>query len=255
MNVVPFSFESHSVRAIVDESGEPIFVAVDVCACLDIANARDAVAGLDEDEKGVATIDTPGGPQKMAVINEPGLYSLVLRSRKPEAKAFKRWITHEVLPSLRKTGGYTVASAPAKPGRCLPPVASEYRAALAIAKLSGLKGNQAILAAAQAVRRLTGTDCLALVGATHLVAENQNRALTPTEIGQILGGLSGKRVNALLAGQGLQARSDAGAWEPTRDGAAFAVLLDTGKRHGNGAPVQQLKWTEDVVPLLRSVVQ
>lgn len=91
---------------VVDVNGEPWFVAKDVCECLDIGNSRDAVAALDEDEKGVDSIDTPGGAQEMSIISEAGLYSLILRSRKPEAKAFKRWITHEVLPSIRKTGGY-----------------------------------------------------------------------------------------------------------------------------------------------------
>lgn len=91
---------------MVDVNGEPWFVAKDVCECLDIGNSRDAVAALDEDEKGVDSIDTPGGAQEMSIISEAGLYSLILRSRKPEAKAFKRWITHEVLPAIRKTGGY-----------------------------------------------------------------------------------------------------------------------------------------------------
>ena len=64
------------------------------------------ISNLDDDEKGVITSDTLGGKQEMSTINEPGLYSLILRSRKPEAKAFKRWITHEVIPTIRKTGGY-----------------------------------------------------------------------------------------------------------------------------------------------------
>ena len=64
---------------------------------------------VDDDEKGVGSIDTPGGPQEMSTVNEPGLYSLVLRSRKPEAKEFKRWLTHEVLPQIRKTGRYSLA--------------------------------------------------------------------------------------------------------------------------------------------------
>ena len=101
-------FENSEFGAVrvVDVNGEPWFVAKDVCECLDIGNSRDAVAALDEDEKGVDSIDTPGGAQEMSIISEPGLYSLILRSRKPEAKAFKRWITHEVLPAIRKTGGY-----------------------------------------------------------------------------------------------------------------------------------------------------
>lgn len=86
---------------------EPWFVAADVCKALDIINSRDAVARLDDDEKNtvVLTDGIPGNPNK-TVVNEPGLYTLVLGSRKPEAKAFKRWITHDVIPSIRKNGGY-----------------------------------------------------------------------------------------------------------------------------------------------------
>lgn len=77
--------------------------------CLEIGNSRDAVASLDDDEKGVGIIDTPGGKQEMSIVSEPGLYSLILRSRKPEAKAFKRWVTHDILPSIRRSGGYVMA--------------------------------------------------------------------------------------------------------------------------------------------------
>ena len=86
---------------------EPWFVAADVCKALDIINSRDAVARLDDDERNtvVLTDGIPGNPNK-TVVNEPGLYTLVLGSRKPEAKAFKRWITHDVIPSIRKNGGY-----------------------------------------------------------------------------------------------------------------------------------------------------
>lgn len=87
----------------------PQFVAKDVCDALGINNPRQALTRLDADEKGVISSDTPGGVQKLLTINEYGLYSLVLSSRKPEAKAFKRWVTHEVLPSIRKTGGYMAA--------------------------------------------------------------------------------------------------------------------------------------------------
>lgn len=91
---------------VTTKNGEPWFVAADVCRALGIGNPRMATARLDDDEKGVISTDTPGGQQKMNVVNEPGLYALVLGSRKPEAKAFKRWITHEVIPSIRKSGGY-----------------------------------------------------------------------------------------------------------------------------------------------------
>ena len=87
-------------------NGEPWFVAADVCKALELGNPSMTVERLDDDEKGISTIDTLGGKQRMAIINEPGLYSLVITSRKPEAKAFKRWVTHEVIPSIRRTGGY-----------------------------------------------------------------------------------------------------------------------------------------------------
>ena len=106
------TFESDqfgTVRAIRDENGEPMFVAKDVCAILELKNPRSTLALLDEDEKGVHIVDTPGGEQQMTIVTEPGFYKLVMRSRKPEAKTFQRWVTHEVLPALRRDGGYMVA--------------------------------------------------------------------------------------------------------------------------------------------------
>lgn len=99
------------LRAIQDESGEPWFVAKDVCDALCLGRQHDSTRYLDADEKGEGLVDTPSGRQTMVVINEPGFYKLVLKSRKPEAKAFQRWVTHEVLPSIRKKGGY-IAAAP-----------------------------------------------------------------------------------------------------------------------------------------------
>ena len=105
-NIIPFGFESFAIRVIPDELGNPWFVAADVCDALTIGNNRDAISRLDDDEKGVVTTDTLGGPQELAVINESGLYSLILTSRKPEAKKLKKWVTSEVLPAIRKTGRY-----------------------------------------------------------------------------------------------------------------------------------------------------
>jgi prophage antirepressor-like protein len=85
------------------------FVAADVCKVLGISKYRDAVARLDDDERGSLVVDTLGGPQKKAAINESGLYSLIFASRKPDAKDFRRWVTHEVLPAIRMTGRYEVA--------------------------------------------------------------------------------------------------------------------------------------------------
>lgn len=100
-----------TLRAIM-KGGEPWFVAADVCRALEIGNPSQALARLDDDEKITTLISNEGaasGKSSMAFVNEPGLYALVLGSRKPEAKAFKRWITHVVIPAIRKHGGYLTA--------------------------------------------------------------------------------------------------------------------------------------------------
>ena len=92
---------------------EPWFVAVDVCRALEIGNSSQAISRLDADEKMITLISNEGnkrGNPNMTVVNEPGLYTLILSSRKPEAKAFKRWITHDVIPMIRKTGCYMTDS-------------------------------------------------------------------------------------------------------------------------------------------------
>ena len=101
--------EFGQIRALVDSQGAPAFVAKDVCLALGIGKYRDAVSTIDDDERGSVLVDTPGGRQQMTTVTEPGFYKLVMRSRKPEAKAFQRWVTHEVLPALRRDGGYMVA--------------------------------------------------------------------------------------------------------------------------------------------------
>lgn len=111
--LVPFEFPAtgQPVRTVTMD-GQPWFVAADVCAVLGIGRPQDSVRYLDEDERGRCSVDTPSGEQQMLIVNEPGLYSLILRSRKSEAKAFKRWITHEVLPMIRQTGSYGTAAIP-----------------------------------------------------------------------------------------------------------------------------------------------
>lgn len=98
-----FAYQDKRLR-VVNECGEPWFVARDVCEILGIDTSQ--TRRLDDDEKGMRSIQTLGGEQLMVCVNEPGLYNLILGSRKPEARAFKRWITHEVIPSIRKYGIY-----------------------------------------------------------------------------------------------------------------------------------------------------
>ena len=108
-NVKLFEKEEFGKVRVVMREGEPWFVAKNVCECLELGNVTEALRGLDDDEKvqlETNIINPEVGGRGTLLISEAGLYSLILRSRKPEAKAFKRWVTHEVIPSIRKTGHY-----------------------------------------------------------------------------------------------------------------------------------------------------
>ncbi len=106
-----FNFNGANVRTVL-VGGEPLWPVKDLCDVLGLSDTNKAVAGLDDDETNTIRVaDSLGREQEMLAVNEPGLYSLVLKSRKPIARSFKRWITHEVIPSVRKTGSYSVSSA------------------------------------------------------------------------------------------------------------------------------------------------
>lgn len=134
--IMPFMFGESVVRVITDENGEPWFVAKDVCRVLGLENNRDAVSSLDEDEK--ITVANPDGnpragiPHRYVVISESGLYALVFRSRKPQAREFSRWVRKEVLPALRKTGRYEVSGRQPvlEPPASFPPEALRLRPAM-----------------------------------------------------------------------------------------------------------------------------
>lgn len=114
-SIIKFDYlNGAEVRAIKDEKGEPWFVAKDVCNALELDNISMSTSKLDEDEKGINIIYTLGGAQSMLTINESGLYHLVILSRKPEAKKFRKWVTSEVLPTIRKTGEYKLIRSESK---------------------------------------------------------------------------------------------------------------------------------------------
>ncbi|XPS86078.1 phage antirepressor protein [Desulfosarcina variabilis str. Montpellier] len=118
-NTQLFKFEGHDITTISDDKGNPWWIAKEVCDVLGISNPTMALKSLDKDE--VTKLNLGGLKGEVNIINEPGLYSLILRSRKPAAKIFKRWVTHEVLPAIRKTGCYTAKpSAPELPAPISP---------------------------------------------------------------------------------------------------------------------------------------
>ena len=109
VDIIPFDFETNAVRVVMRD-GTPWFVAADVCRVLEIAGYRDAISRLDSDERASVVVDTLGGKQSMAAVDESGLFALIFTSRKPAAKRFRKWVTSEVLPAIRRSGHYGIGS-------------------------------------------------------------------------------------------------------------------------------------------------
>lgn len=247
--IINFQFDNSMVQVISDELGAPWFSAREVCDILGFGNHRQAVdTHVDSDDvQKLDAIDSLGRKQMANHINESGLYALIFGSTKDEAKRFKRWVTHDVLPSLRKTGRYEVKKASQ-------PIATEafklVPLAVRAARALGLDKNAAAISANQAVAKLTGTNVMQLLGQTHLEAENQSSLFfTPTELGEQIG-LSARKFNMLLAEAGLQAKKGE-HWTPLQTAEGFCRIMDTGKRHGDGTMIQQVKWAENVLQLVK----
>jgi len=245
--ITPFNYNGHQLSTITDEQGEIWFIAKEVAEILEYSDAGKMCERLDGDEKQNRQI-RGFGPRGVITINESGLYSAILGSAKPEAKPFKKWVTSKVLPSIRKTGGYAT---PSSIGVAAPVIEAFKLAPLVVraARALGLDKNAAAISANQAVSKLTGTNVLSLLGSSHLEAENQQSMFfTPTELGERLG-ISARKFNMLLAEAGLQAKKGE-HWVPMATAEGFCRILDTGKRHGDGAMIQQVKWTENVLSLV-----
>lgn len=142
-----FVYSGAEVRTV-RKDGTPWFVLKDVCGVLGIANDRNISARLDTDEKGVHLVDTLGGSQEMTVISESGLYNVILRSDKPEAKPFRKWVTAEVLPAIRRSGGYIAGQNDLSPAELMAKAlkVAEQTLAERDARISSLQVQNAIMA-------------------------------------------------------------------------------------------------------------
>ena len=244
-NLQPFHFDGASIR-VVSIDNEPWFVGKDVALAL---GYKDTINAIKQHCRGVVKHhpirDSLGRAQEVRVISEGDVMRLIVSSQLPAAERFERWVFDEVLPTIRKTGSYT-AHAATNPQTLPSAAAKEFRALFGVARLIGCDRNAATISANNAVTRLTGTNLLHLLGQTHLEAENQSTLwFTPTELGKRLG-ISARQFNLLLAEAGLQARQG-DKWEPTDAATGLFRLLDTGKSHGDGTPVTQLKWSNAVL--------
>ncbi|MDR7926435.1 BRO family protein [Acidithiobacillus thiooxidans] len=235
-NLMPFAYRNHAIRVIRNnENGEPWFVAVDVCKVLELNNPTRALERLDDDEKtqviDPATLNSNQGTginNLLNVVNEPGLYRLIFTSRKPEANTFKRWIVHDVLPSIRKTGSYALPDKGlssdkvplrevARKNREIADLAQSYST---LYRVMGLRGTARQTAVETVLRARHGIELDRIAPmpcpVQHPVKNTtiEDRLVSPTEIGQMLGGKTGHQVNLILEAQGLQVR-DGKNWKPT----------------------------------------
>lgn len=142
-----FVYSGAEVRTV-RKDGSPWFVLKDVCGVLGVGNVSDVYARLDTDEKGVGQIDTLGGRQSMNIISESGLYNVILRSDKPEAKPFRKWVTAEVLPAIRRSGGYIAGQNDLSPAELMAKAlkVAEQTLAERDARISSLQVQNAIMA-------------------------------------------------------------------------------------------------------------
>lgn len=205
-NVISFDNTAFgAIRSLVDDNGDPWFVGKDVALALGYKNPQEAIRNhVDAEDKGVSEILTPGGMQKLPIINESGLYSLILSSKLDGAKEFKRWVTSEVLPTLRKTGSYTVHKEVDKEELAVR--AQEARVAsanLLKALADNAHGTWRDVLLAHVTKELTGEFLLPL-------PKSERKSYSATEVGEILG-VSANRVGSIANKLGLKTE-EYGAW-------------------------------------------
>lgn len=280
-----FSFtETQNVTTLVHPAHGILFDATNVCSILELRDTTSALRRLDDDEKALlkreeyerfpdsaseaeSEFDRQKGAKSKWFVTEPGLYTLTLGSEKPQARTFKRWITHEVIPALRRTGSYTMhpsGATQAVPSDLSPLV--QMAMALKVLPMSIVKqemdackaifqdftditGNHLLLAANNLFKQTYQIDMLKTADVT-LPSRVQKCCLCPTDLGLPLG-LSAIKMNSILEMAGLQTSGQDHhghkVWEVTPEGEPYCEYVDTGKAHSNGAPIQQIKWYASVL--------
>ena len=190
--IIPFQFEAHAVRVQVDELGQPWFNAADVCDALEMGNPSQAIKShVDADDlQKLEVIDNLGRTQRANHVNESGLYALILGSTKDAAKRFKRWVTSEVLPTIRKTGAYSAPGALASlPAPTHDRVSAILLIGEAVAKVPGVKTGIAMAATLTCIQENTGLTTEVLrraLPAKSAAANEPICSLNATQLGKLL---------------------------------------------------------------------
>ena len=262
-----FSFKGQELR-VFEINGELWFVAIDIAKFLGYKNTADAIRSHCKHTRSArdlfegAELAHLGLHPQTILIPESDVYRLIAKCTLPVADELDTLLYEEILPTLRKTGKYELAS----PSKRLSQQATEMEATASIFKsfhtigtLAGFKGNQLTLSANLATRKLTWIDSLELMELTHLPVEVQETLLIPKQIGERLGGLSSIKVNKMLEELGLQIQTSYVGkgnvikkfWELTKEGKQYGIYVDTSRKYNDGTPIRNIKWYESVIELLK----
>lgn len=251
--------EFGEIRAI-NKDGEPWFIGKDVAESLGYIRTADAIR---THCKGVCEMATPsnGGTQTFKIIPEADLYRLIMRSKLESAERFQDWVCEEVLPAIRKTGTYAASMSYRAATKNLPSrskIASDLQANLKIANFFGLEGNQALLSANKMTSNQYsefGVNPLLECG-VDLINEKNQQYFTPTQLGKHIN-TSANEINKNLTRAGFQEslrdHKNRLFYLVTDTGKDFCQIVDTGKTHNDGSPVQQVKWSMEVIPKIEPV--
>ena len=248
-----FYFGDHYIRIVRDfttdaGTAEDIgFIAKDVASALGIDATKDFTRILADDQKGGRIVPTPGGDQSMTVVSESGFYEGVILSRKPEGKALRGLVTREILPTLRKTGGYQVQPAAAPPllGRAQE-VSAIYLMMAEELKKVGVKPGIAVASAFSSIQQETGISTAGMMKSLPPI-DTDAPQLNPSQLGEILG-LSAKAVNKRLEAAGLQWWTGKGVWQLTEKGQKYGGAFPYSKNNHTGF---QIRWVRDVSKVIK----
>lgn len=261
--IVPFNFENLSIRAIVNERGEPWFIGKDVAGALGYTNPQKAVRDHCKAPMAIGVNEsfTPSqdllsfvhqfaiDPQTV-IISESDMFRLIVNSKLPSAERFERWVFEEVLPSIRKTGSYAAKPVPPQQRARLPqsqPVRDLLLIGKAMSKVKGVNEALAMACTLDAIERTTGLPTMLLTKALPSVAPEDTASLNATQIGEPLG-LNGRTTNALLEKLGLQYRDENKNWKLTEAGTAYGEMKPF---HRNGHSGYETRWKLSVADVVR----
>ena len=245
MEIIPFDFNDYNIRTFTDKNGEIWFIAQDISKVLEIKNISDAVKDFDSDEKDIVLNDTLGGKQEMLVLSESGLYSLLIRSRKPVARPFQKWLTKKVLPSIRKTGKYELENSqstqPVQTSQTLENIdldlqISQNKKLLEFIELINSQTPKNLFFLDKIYKNFSEKSPLDLFG-----IDLDSHYFIPTELGKFLN-KSAVEINKILEHKELQFKEN-GEWFLTKKGENFGFKFQNGKFK----TFKTIKWKLEVI--------